>query len=112
LQCFAPPGSNGDESWPDSLSLQPIVAWEIVRTEDDRRPSWDQHVSDELIPLTTDGNMNHWTNTWAIKTPEGKYDLPGDTTFDHEVDLIRELRKRYDLVRRASVAEMQRTDRA
>jgi hypothetical protein len=85
--------SNADESdnWDDYLALQPIVAWEIERYQQRDHTRWHQHVSHEVMPLTTMGNMNHVPN-WAIKSPDGKFDFAGDI-FDNEAEVIQELKE-------------------
>jgi hypothetical protein len=91
-------GMRGDDGWEDHLSLHPIIAWEIERQQDD---GWDRADSDDrnryvwhnATPITIDGNKNHHVRNWAIKTPDGKFVVPGDTTLDNEAEAIEYLRE-------------------
>jgi hypothetical protein len=83
----------------DSLHLCPIVAWDIERTEGgiDR---WARPLKTRVnaTPITLEGSMEDWVNDQAIKTPDGKYALVGDTDYDTEAELIAELRRARDLL--------------
>jgi hypothetical protein len=94
---FVRGGSGEGKIWPDYLDLMPILAWEIGREEGayDRRAGrsmQDRWVSHEPIPITVEGNMNRMGNPWAIKTPDGKYVVPGLCSCDNEADILKELR--------------------
>jgi hypothetical protein len=78
------------EPWDDYLSLVPIVAWEIERSES----RYDRHVRHFVIPITTEGNMNRSANLWAIKTPDGQYQTV-DACFRTEADAIEYFRQRH-----------------
>jgi hypothetical protein len=61
------------------LSLNPIIAWEIQRTEGPYHPSVgrprsERCIDHHVLPLTTNGNMEHIGNLWAIKRPDGKFE--------------------------------------
>jgi len=81
------------------LSLHPIIAWEIQREEGPCDPRaggqpGQRYLSHSVMPLTVDGNMNNHGNLWAIKRPDGTYEIPGDCCFETEADMIEELRER------------------
>ena len=86
-------GSEGGESF---FSLKPIVAWEIERCSGPLHPSaggrpGEHYVEHSVEPITIDGNMNHYRNQWAIKRPDGQFEIPGDCTLENEADAIRHL---------------------
>jgi hypothetical protein len=56
-----------DEKCP--LVFEPVIAWVIER--EDRAYKVD--------PLTVTGNPNDHSEIWALKTPDGKYQIPGTT---------------------------------
>jgi hypothetical protein len=77
------------------FAYDPIVAWEIERVERDYHPSahraGERCVTHHVIPLTTENDMENHANMWAIKRPDGKYEIPGDTTCDTEADALAEV---------------------
>jgi hypothetical protein len=79
----------------DSLSLDPIIAWEIERREQPCHPMagnpGEPYVAHHVTPITTEGNRNYYKK-WAIKTPDGKYDIPGETVVDTEAAAINVLK--------------------
>jgi hypothetical protein len=89
-------GTDGKETWPDRLDLDPIIAWEIERTEQDYHPSANRPpgiraVHHSVIPLTLEGN--HETRSdWCVKTPDGKFEFVHVASFDKEEDVIKELK--------------------
>ena len=85
----------GDEGHGDELVFDPIVAWEVERYEEPyhqiaKRPPGEMCVTHGVIPITLEGDPSG-ANPWAIKTPDGKLDIPGDRVVDTEADCIREL---------------------
>jgi hypothetical protein len=87
-------GISGGITLDDRLALDPIVAWEIKRDETPYSPRSARHgetcVLHTVEPLTIDGNMLHLfpSSMWAVKSPDGKFQIPLDGTFDTEAELI------------------------
>jgi hypothetical protein len=81
-----------DGTEPASLALDPIIAWEITRTEQPYHPSVSRPgetcVTHDVIPLTIDGNREHCVNRWAIKRPDGKFEIPEYYTCENEQETI------------------------
>jgi hypothetical protein len=69
-----------------SLVFEPVIAWSIAREEEDRAYKVD--------PLTVTGNPNDYSEIWALKTPDGKYQIPG-TTYGcwNETDTVNALKE-------------------
>jgi hypothetical protein len=106
---FVAGGEHNGETWEDYLALDPIIAWEIDRVDGPfpeyaKRPG-ERWVNHEVQPITTNGNMGHQGNPWAIKRPDGKYEIPHDTTFESEADTISYLKQQ-----RASYLSSQRAE--
>jgi len=102
-------GLKGADGWDEHLSLRPIIAWDIEREDVDAKDT--SRVWHNVTPLTVDGNMNHYAEWWAIKTPDGKYSTP-DGMCDNEPDAMDALKQVYeqDLKERAA-ASAQRSAR-
>lgn len=66
------------------IHLEPIIAWEIVRTEEMYLGS--PIVSTEVLPLTLEGNQS--VADKAVKQPDGRFCLPYDQVVDNEAELI------------------------
>jgi len=69
---FIPAGAHGGDEWAAYLDLEPIIAWEIERTDQPyhpiaKGPSWERCISHGENPLTNNGNMNDTANDWGIK---------------------------------------------
>lgn len=76
---------------PASLQDEPVIAWEIERSEEvDHHGA--SYVSRDARPLTADFELNGGTisggvtigNHWVIKRPDGKYLVPGDCVLDND----------------------------
>jgi hypothetical protein len=94
-------GKEGDESWDDSLKLEEILAWSIEVRETTLDPRlnisrYETHVSYHCIPLTTDGAANNISNPWAIKSPQGKYEIPYMGWYDTEDEVLKALKEEDD----------------
>jgi hypothetical protein len=75
---------------PACIMLEPIIAWQIEREEE-------EHPSGALLtngrsfvsvtPITTEGAVEDRVRPWAFKRPDGKYDIQGNCEFDTEAEL-------------------------
>ena len=87
-----------------ALSLEPIIAWEIERTESDRRGLLKRSFDGKLVqhfvtPITIDGNVNESSNLWAVKSPDGRFDIPVHGIYENEAEALRamiDLRRQLD----------------
>jgi hypothetical protein len=90
---FIPAGSEAGESWSARFVYDPIIAWEIGH---DRYHASVRRAAHErchhVEPITIDGRVTI-SNAWAIKRPDGKFELPADTTFDDEDDALKYLQQ-------------------
>jgi hypothetical protein len=103
---FVKEGEHQGETWDAYFALDPIIAWEIERREGEYHPSAKQFgepcISHEVTPITIEGNTRHCTNDWAIKRPDGRFDIPYDRSFEFERDVIAYFSERKSLVRTAA----------
>lgn len=99
---FTPAGeADNGEKWDDHFSLEPIVAWEIVREERTYYRSAGRHPSDrfvchQTIPVTLNGNMENSLDAWAVKTPDGAFDFIADAFLPTEARALAHARAAYD----------------
>jgi hypothetical protein len=88
------------ESRDACFSLEPIIAWEIERHVFPYhpvagRPAGEHGVSHDVNPITVNGNMLTGTaNEWAIKRPDGTFEIPGDCSCVDETSMIAEFKSR------------------
>jgi hypothetical protein len=76
----------------DDLRDEPIIAWHVEMEMDndrDRRHDWRL-----VTPITSDADVDHMGNEWAIKNPDGKYVVPNACSFDNTEDAIKYLVER------------------
>lgn len=83
----------------DEIYLEPIIAFEIRRTEGPyhpsvKRPPADTLIHHDVVPITLDGNLETTTEEWAVKSPDGKYTFPCDATCDDEAAALNHFRRR------------------
>ena len=80
------------------IYLDPIIAWEVERVEKPYHPGvgrlGEQCISHWVDPLTINGNMTDFADTWAIKRPDGKFEIPHDRVCDNEAEVIKEFERR------------------
>lgn len=70
------------------LASEPIIAWEVIVERSGQR------VHREAVPITASGaGPDQLSNPWAIKRPDGVYEIPGDSTFDCQWDLLDHFKK-------------------
>ena len=80
-------------------ALDPIVAWEISRSasiEPSPGCPGELEIWREVTPIAFGNNDFRIYQCWAIKTPDGKFDTPGDCTFDDEATALDRLWQSYD----------------
>ena len=88
------------------LALDPIVAWEISRfasIEPSPGCPGELEIWREVTPIAFGNNDFRIYQCWAIKTPDGKFDTPGDCTFDDEATALDRLWQNYNSWRHPSV---------
>jgi hypothetical protein len=84
--------SSGDRA--GCITCEPIVAWDIERAEGPYHPgargrSGERWVARQLSPITVGcTDVEHLGNQWAIKRPDGKFQVPGEGAFDTEGELL------------------------
>jgi hypothetical protein len=91
-------GKPGAKGWPDGLSLEPIIAWDVQREDgrhgehDDLRRLWYG-----AVPITPNtNNVHHFGNPWVIKAPDGSYVMPDGCRWEvSEAEVIQELKDEY-----------------
>jgi hypothetical protein len=77
------------ESRAARVDYEPIIAWEIERTQRPRINPWDYNVYRHLAPITARRpNIEQVANPWAIKRPDGKFEVLDEGTFGSEQDWI------------------------
>ena len=83
-------GKTDGRDYPAYFYYEPIIAWEIQRTEGKRHgETW---VSRYVVPITAEGtDLESTRNVWAIQRPDGKFHIPGDCTCDDEADALKHL---------------------
>jgi hypothetical protein len=85
--------SRGDT--PACLIDEPIIAWEIEREQGPYAPGLcraNEHYESRYVrPITADPDCDgiDAESSWAIKHPDGKYQIPYAATFDDAAQLIR-----------------------
>jgi hypothetical protein len=83
-----------------TLEHEPIIAWEIERTEGPFRPGirpGETYIYRAVIPITPEtANADGTGNLWAIKRPDGKYIIQEDTTLDDEAAAVKHLTERLE----------------
>lgn len=89
-------GKEGGESWDAFFSFDPIIAWEIERHDTPYHPKagripGESFVTHSVQPITLDGSMNNDVDTWVIKRPDGRIEIPHDATCENEADAIKRL---------------------
>ena len=87
LVTLIPAGQIDHEKWPDSLKLEPVLAW-IIRTDRDGDL--------EVEPVTTDGNLKSWSPPWLLQRPDGRYESPGDCWMESDASAIEELKEQHE----------------
>jgi hypothetical protein len=95
---FIPAGSETGETWPPRFDLESIIAWKIENARYHPRAgmaSTDRihHVSPITIAF---GDMEHCDNDWAIKTPDGRFQLLADRDFDVEAEALKYLQEQHE----------------
>lgn len=94
LASYCPPDDG--ETGPGQFFYDDIIAWQIDLVEGEydlearrrkRQATW---TAVHVDPITISGRPGE-TSEWAIKTPEGIYDIPGIGIHDHEIDALKEL---------------------
>src|SRR4051812_46406476 len=85
-----------DDEDEGELVLDPIVAWEIARTaplvlSPGCTGEWD--ISRGVTPIALNNN-DFREQGWAIKSPDGKFDIFGDQICDDEAETLARLRRR------------------
>jgi hypothetical protein len=80
------------EKQPSYFALDPIIAWQIVRDERPYHPDaqcspGETCVTGDVTPITTEG-LSCESNPWAIKRPDGKFEIPYDRTIENEAEAI------------------------
>lgn len=83
---FIAAGTHGGETWGDSLLLEPIIAWAIDYEVNPDLGNWH-----DVTPVTIEGTTH--IGEWAIKRPDGKFQIPDDTTLDDESAAIAHLKE-------------------
>jgi hypothetical protein len=77
---------------PAILLYEPIIAWEIERHERPYDPVARRYgemcVNRFATPIMASGDDDNIGNLWAIKRPDGKFELPFDRTIDTEDALL------------------------
>jgi hypothetical protein len=88
-------GDDGD--WDLMTELEPVLAWEIVRHEGPYRDparrgdTWAHYAT---YPLTLNGCPSEDGNQWAVKHPNGVFEMPQDQSFANEAALLAEFKRR------------------
>jgi hypothetical protein len=78
-----------EKSFLGAIVLEPMIAWEIEREEMQYRdPPNDVFAIHRVLPLTASGSTDDQGNKWALKAPDGTFDIPYDATFSSEQDLL------------------------
>jgi hypothetical protein len=78
-------GMEGPNGWPDSLTFEPVIKWEVDR----------ERGGYALTPITASGNPTEASIPWAVKGPDGTFDKQG-RLYEDEEELIRYLRRCYE----------------
>jgi hypothetical protein len=82
LAIFAPAGIHDGESRPACVMYETIVAWDVEKY--DTRPG-DRWVNRYLIPITVAcSDIDSIGNRWAVKRPDGRFEIPGEGVCDSE----------------------------
>lgn len=83
----------GGDDYVAYISCEPIIAWDIERSEGPFHPSanrpGEHWVSREVTPITVGvPTIEHFGNIWAIKRPDGKFEQPDGATISSEEELL------------------------
>ena len=74
------------------FALDPIIAWEIEREElidpQVKYELGETRVRHSVGPLTRYGSPNYFRNSFMIKTPDGRFEDPGDVTYSTEAEAL------------------------
>lgn len=101
-------GSHNGKTWDACLSLDPIIAWEIERHSRPYHHSAGRPgelcITHSVSPITTDGAPGNLSNMWAIKRPDGQFDVPDDCWLGNEADVIKHLVAQVEAKRAEAVA--------
>ena len=86
---------DGGDEWEDSVTLRPIIAWEITR-ESGTMKAWRDapskaYVDYHVHPILFDGSNPTHFRAWGIRRPDGKFEI-GDTTCESEGEAIEQLK--------------------
>ena len=84
-------GSEGDESWDDHLSLNPIIAWEIMHAVT-RKGTSDVYYSSlrGVTPILIDIEARFLSSKALIKRPDGRFvSVLYGGSFAHEAEAIK-----------------------
>ena len=66
------------------VMLDPIIAWQIERAEDDQLGTWL-----EVMPVTIEGSADAYSNgPTVIKQPDGRYEIPHQRWFNTDAELL------------------------
>jgi hypothetical protein len=81
------PGEGTDD--PDSVRLDPIIAWDIPP---------DRGKKDRCMPLSVSGNPDYYwcAYPWAIKRPDGSFETEFGDDLKTEQDLMVHLRDQFE----------------
>jgi hypothetical protein len=86
------------------LDLEPIIGWEIERQQypyplsENRPGEW--RITRLVVPLTAGGDADHVSLHWAIRRPDGVFEVSG-VSFTEEVDALEYLQGEYEYCERA-----------
>ena len=83
-------GGTFNDNHEDKLNYYAVIAWEIERRECSRagKEPW---VSQTLTPLMFNGSPDDYNAPWALKTPNGNFEIREHASFDNEAETIRYL---------------------
>jgi hypothetical protein len=93
-------GKSGE--YEDHLTHDPVIAWDIERWEREPDNSLGPDMNDSpyvrhlVKPVRVSGNMDSVSNIWAIKRPDGKYEIPDEITLADEAAALAHMREETD----------------
>jgi hypothetical protein len=92
------PGQPGKEDSPPFFDLEPIIAWHIEHARYAamaRRPARDR--CHHITPMTVGyPNANLIHNDWAIKRPDGKFEIMEDIAQDTEAEALAHMQHEHE----------------
>ena len=101
-------GMDEGKPYPHQFHFRPIIAWVIVYSDGpmsarynrdayERRERWTSYF---VKPLTIDGDPEKVANEWAIKLPNGSFELVGYGEFEKEAEMLAFFKDETDRERR------------